>query len=311
MKLDRQNVLEATRQGLQLYAYILRQYYPSETLYLQDQHCRLTRNPFNHHRRTLSISLSEGVARHRDLEWPDFVGDAFDFAALHLKCATEEELLYLINQGLSLGLKVAAEDELEWLEGKDDTWVPRVSFFPAPISNIHPTRQLSMLDLFELITGPEYQELTAELRSLKDKSKARKFKASRLAYVTFAGTFGRRNDKQLEHPSQLLVIDLDNLEHLEEVKHALLADRFLETELLFTSPSGNGLKWVIRRAPGSRHHDYFKAIAHYLKRTYGLDADPSGSDLSRACFLAFDPSAFLHERHRGIKSDDQRPETGN
>ena len=84
----------------------------------------------------------------------------------------------------------------------------------------------------------------------------------------------------------------------------LLSDRFLPTELLFTSPSGKGLKWVIRRNPTSTHHDYFRAVANYLQRTYGLEVDMSGADVSRACYLAKDSLAFLGEKHRGLDPED-------
>ena len=299
MKLNRENLLSRTRQGLHIYAYILRQYQPSEELYLEGQRCRVTWNPFNAHRRSLQIELRDGLAVHRDLQWPEFTGDAFDFANQHLKCATTEALYFLLNQVMHLGLKVAAEDELESLEGLDRTWIPRVSFFKPPISNTLPSAQLSLREVHELITGDTYKLATEKLRQLTDASAIRNFKATRLPYVTFGGTFSKRSDKQLAHPSQLLVFDFDNLPLLEEVKHQLLTDRFLPTELLFTSPSGKGLKWIIRRDPTSTHHDYFRAVAHYLQRNYGLEVDRSGADVSRACFLAKDSSAFLNERHCG------------
>lgn len=287
MKLNRENLLHKTRQGLQIYVYILRQYYPSESLYLQEDRCKPVQNPFNFDRRSLSIFVKDGLARHRDLERPEFTGDALQFADLHLKCATQEELLFLLNQVLELGLKVAAEDELEWLEGEDDSWIPRVSYFKPPVKNILPNAHLSLREIHEIITGNSLRMVTEELRAIKEPAKRRAYKASHFPYVTFAGTFDRRKDDRLEHPSFLLVFDFDKLEQLEEVKHALLSDRFLQTELLFTSPSGNGLKWVIRRDPGSRHQEYFRAVENYLQRSYNLKVDPSGRDVSRACFLTF------------------------
>ena len=58
--------------------------------------------------------------------------------------------------------------------------------------------------------------------------------------------FSKRNDDSLIEHSSLLTIDFDHLENLEELKQQLLNDEYFETEMLFTSPSGEGLKWIIR-----------------------------------------------------------------
>ena len=42
---------------------------------------------------------------------------------------------------------------------------------------------------------------------------------------------------------------------------------------------------------------YFKAIANYLKHQYQLEVDPSGKDVSRACFLPHDAEAFINPKY--------------
>ena len=105
---------------------------------------------------------------------------------------------------------------------------------------------------------------------------------------------------EIKH-SSLLTIDFDHLENLEELKQQLLNDEYFETEMLFTSPSGEGLKWIIRIDLSKvSHNEYFIAVANYIKQTYNIEVDQSGKDISRACFLSHDPLAYLHKRHQKL-----------
>ena len=74
-----------------------------------------------------------------------------------------------------------------------------------------------------------------------------------------------------------------------------LADDYFDTQLLFVSPSGDGLKWIIPiDTSQTPHSEYFTAVAKYVLQTYCIEVDKSGRDISRACFLAYDPNAFIH-----------------
>ena len=170
-------------------------------------------------------------------------------------------------------------------------WEPRVSYFLPPIENVLPSRQLLLREVYQKISGDELKELTQELRNLEEKEKIRQFKATRLPYVTFSGTFRSRNAKALLEDSQLYVLDLDHLEDPEGAKKLLLQDKFFDTRLLFFSPSGKGIKWVIRQKDrfGLNRIVFYRALDTYLQRTYGLKIDLTGSDVARASFLCHDP----------------------
>jgi hypothetical protein len=67
---------------------------------------------------------------------------------------------------------------------------------------------------------------------------------------------------------------------------------------MFVSPSGDGLKWIIPiDLTKAKQADYFKAIANYVKKTYQLEIDHSGKDISRACFLPQDINAFINPKY--------------
>ena len=298
MMLCRTSIIDATHGGLQIYAYVLKQFYPKEALVFAKNRCRPARNPFNKDHRSLLILMEQGEACHRDLDLPSFSGDPFDFANLYFKSATREELYYMINQVMHLGLKVAAEEALSWLDNPDDSWRPRISFYKPPIRNIFPSEELSLGQLHLRITERRYAGITSMLREMKDVKQRRLFKATNFAYVTFSGTFRHRSDEALKQESGLIVFDFDHVPDPSGIGRRLLQDEYFETEMLFRSPSGDGLKWVIRKDPPSSHREFFLAVVSYLKQTYQLEADASGKDVSRACFVPHDPEAFLHPRHR-------------
>ncbi|HXL01381.1 MAG TPA: BT4734/BF3469 family protein, partial [Dysgonamonadaceae bacterium] len=170
----------------------------------------------------------------------------------------------------------------------------RVSFFEAPISNTKPSGELSLGDVHRLITGEKYKARTEQLRALADKREARRFKAASFDYCTFSGVFGLRANHALVEHSGLLCMDLDHLPDVAKMKQRLLADRLFDTQLLFVSPSGDGLKWVVPvDLSRASHEEYFDGVARYLHVCYGVEADKSGRDVSRACFLPYDPDAYL------------------
>ena len=302
MEISREAILDKTHYGLKIYAYVLRQYYPETTvLSLKGRDCGITRNPFNGGKETLRIHIDGVIATHKDTELESFKGDVFDFAQYHFKMTDEADVLQKINQELHLNLEVKVKDELEWLNNPDDTWYAHCSYFKAPVRNVFPTETLRLHQVFELITSDKYKKITEDLRVITDVKEARKFKANRFDYVTFSGVFEKRNDSNLLQHSNLLTIDFDHLDNLQELKTQLLNDEYFETEMLFTSPSGDGLKWIIRiDILEVSHSEYFIAVANYIKQTYNIEVDQSGKDVSRACFLPYDPTAFLHKRHQKL-----------
>lgn len=175
---------------------------------------------------------------------------------------------------------------------------PIFSFFKAPVTNTQPYKNISVFDAYKVITGNYCKAHTHKLRLLSDKATNRKYKASRFPYVTFSGIFTSRNEDSLVNHSGLIAIDFDHLENVTETKTALLKDPFFETDLLFISPNGNGLKWIVKiDIENYSHAEYFKAIFNYIKSTYSIEIDKACKDISRATFLCHDPEAFIHPKY--------------
>lgn len=297
MELNRKNILIKTHYGINIYAYVLRQFYPNtQVSSLLGRTCGIMSNPFNENKKTLFIRIENDSAIFTDTEWKSFKGDAFDFAKFYFNSQSEAELLNKINDVLYLKLKGEVLEEVDWL---DNSWHTDCSFFKAPVRNVFPSQTLRLGEIHQLITNDTYKKVTEELREIKDIKERRKFKANRFDYVTFSGVFERRNDKFLQKHSNLITIDFDHLVELNKVREQLLTDPYFETELLFVSPSGDGIKWIICiDLEDASQAEYFIAISNYIKQTYNIEVDTSGKDVSRACFLPYDANAFLHKRHR-------------
>ena len=79
----------------------------------------------------------------------------------------------------------------------------------------------------------------------------------------------------------------------------LLNDEYFDTEILFTSPSGDGLKWIVSiDITEHGHKDWFTSIKNYIQEAHQLDVDSAGKDVSRACFLPHDANIYLHPKYR-------------
>ena len=109
-------------------------------------------------------------------------------------------------------------------------------------------------------------ELIAMIRTCKDKEERNALKR-KLPAINFQGTFKERNAKGLIEFSGLMPIDFDNFPNMEELtttREMLIADKY--TYALFTSPSGNGLKVILRvPADGAKNYkSYFDSIKEYI-----------------------------------------------
>ena len=160
---------------------------------------------------------------------------------------------------------------------------------------------MTLIDVYNYITL-DHDALTNTrlLRAMEDVDERKKFKAKNFCFACFSGTFSYRKDDCLIEHSGLLCLDFDHLPHLEmrDIRKKLIADPYFTTQLLFTSPSGDGLKWVVDiDLKECDHKTWFRAISNYVRETYRLEADPQCANVSRACFLPSDGSCYVNLEH--------------
>lgn len=108
-----------------------------------------------------------------------------------------------------------------------------------------------------------------------------------------------RHITQLAQHSGLLCMDIDGKdnpglkERLPNLLPSLKKDPSIA--LFFISPSGEGLKVIFKTEPNTAQHlAFFLAIKKYLLEQYNLKTDDSGKDVSRLCFICYDPNYYYN-----------------
>ncbi|MTI24737.1 BT4734/BF3469 family protein [Fulvivirga kasyanovii] len=296
-KLTEQQILDRTHYGLNIYAYVLRQYDSGTILSLSGRECAPVSNPFTEGRESLQLVFNDGKFVFKGGDTGEH-NSPFDFAAMHFQLEGQE-LLRAIDKALDL--KLVPTVELPTVKKQHNITNPVFNYFKKPIANITPYREVRLLDVFRVVRGSYFRKPTEFVRSiLHDAPKARKFKAASFDYVTFSGVFSTRSNNNLLSHSGLVALDFDHLKQtqVQKLKEQLLKDEYFETQLLFTSPSGRGVKWVINiDLNGMSHYDYVSSVISYTKATYNVEVDAAGKDVSRACYLPYDPEAYINPKY--------------
>ncbi len=180
-----------------------------------------------------------------------------------------------------------------------------ISFFSFPIKNVHPKKNVSCLQVYKFVISESYRTKTENLRRLQTKQERDNMKASDLDYVTFSGKFSKRANSGLIEHSNYFCVDLDhvgNEEELEYLKQAIAS--VIEPAMMFRSPSGDGLKVVVQiDITLASHEQYFLALQTFFKREFGKDIDEKCKDVSRACFLCYDPNCYYSDNPTLLDSD--------
>lgn len=321
--ISRTDILRKSHYGLKLISMLLHRLYPDVVvMHLSGRDAGMCPNPWDEGRLSLhvwidrihpDVSLSLEISRFHDESGNVPDGDCFDFAAL-MTGLKDQALLEWIDREMFLHIV----EPVVWYPQRDkvrrvqndatayttetafstDVPVPMFSFFKAPVRNTIPYRDIGPAQAWAYMTGPYAKHATETLRSIRERDEARRFKAVHFCYACFSGTFRRRSDAEIKAFSELMCLDFDHLEDVAALRSRLIADRELETVLLFRSPSGDGIKWVVRIAYcGHTHGEVFRAVSNYIFSTYGVRVDPSGKDVSRACFLPYDPEAYLAPKY--------------
>ena len=168
---------------------------------------------------------------------------------------------------------------------------PKISVFRSLFNSKETPFTLEAIEVYNRIKqgNPELINKIKKLRAGDSDSKMQ------LMAIMFNGTFSERKDDGLIQHSGLCVLDFDKYPD----KETLTAERNRLKEcpyvyMMFTSPSGNGLKVVIRTPESNKfeHKRRFEAYKEYINSDY---FDVANSNVSRVCFESYDPDAYLNE----------------
>jgi hypothetical protein len=128
-----------------------------------------------------------------------------------------------------------------------------------------------------------------KLRECKDEKERKELKKN-LPSICFSGKFSRREDKALIKHSGLIAVDFDHLDgRLQSLKEQLIKDPF--TFMMFLSPSGDGLKLVVKIPDSIETHALSAAALTDYYKDEKLD---EFKDVSRVCFESYDPEIYFN-----------------
>ncbi|WP_285055167.1 BT4734/BF3469 family protein [Pedobacter ginsengisoli] len=189
----------------------------------------------------------------------------------------------------------------------------KFSFYKGGIRVTKPHSEITIKEAVTAITGIKYKEAIEKLREATDPA-VKDMRKRGLDYFTFSGTFKKRHNDELVKHSGLICVDLDPyrkskakepelvnprlIDEFEQVRKDLEADPY--TLCLFTSASGTGYK-VVFKASQEEHLEAFHGIESLYKEKYSLVLDKGVNDVSRACFVSYDPDAYYNEKARTFK----------
>lgn len=137
------------------------------------------------------------------------------------------------------------------------------------------------------------KHLVKKIRTTKDKSERNELKKL-LPAICFSGIFNKRLDSAISEHSGLICIDFDGYEKkklLLEHKEKLTKDKYVYS--VFISPSGNGLKALVKIPPITENHvSYFNSLKMYFGSP---QFDKTCKNVSRVCYESYDPLIHINE----------------
>ena len=152
--------------------------------------------------------------------------------------------------------------------------------------------------IVEIIKGDKFKDQVEQLRltlDQKDEVLYSKHK-KKLPAFTPSGKFdGGRKPEFLEEYSGLIVLDIDKSNEItKQLKDIINTCPY--TYSCFISPSGNGLKVLVKVSTSVEQHKIsFNKVKEYYESLIDFDIDPSGKDFTRLCFFSHDPDIYFKE----------------
>jgi hypothetical protein len=161
----------------------------------------------------------------------------------------------------------------------------------------NPISDKPLADIIAEIKGGVYKSEVERVRQAVWRGQlkqADQLKKQLLAF-TPSGQFqnGRRMELLVAY-SGFIILDLDDLD--EQLKPTFVKATLEPcTYCCFQSPSGKGLKIIVKVAsPKEQHEKAYSLIADHFEKMLGFPVDRSGKDITRLCFVSDDPYTYVN-----------------
>lgn len=134
------------------------------------------------------------------------------------------------------------------------------------------------------------------IRETEDQARKDNLKR-KLPAVTFGGNF--RDRSNLIQASGLACLDFDKVQDLKFLKNQLEDSEYIFSYWL--SPSGNGLKALVKIPLVFNKKEYSERYLALLKHFRKLSPDKATKDINRLCFESYDPKLYQNRKSKVFK----------
>jgi len=159
------------------------------------------------------------------------------------------------------------------------------------------TRIVEIQKVLQEIKTERWKTKIEEVRyhiSNGDKNKAKYIKNGLPAFTISATFKGGRKKEHFDTYTNLLHLDYDHIDNAEGLRAKVIDIPY--TYAAFISPSGNGLKVFVKSDNTLSTHEYtFNALRSYYDEIVGVDSDRNVKDITRLCYVSYDPNLYLNE----------------
>ena len=179
---------------------------------------------------------------------------------------------------------------------------------------------LDVIEILKRIKDGYSKDIVEKIRASNDKDEKGEIK-KRLPSICFSGRFSERKASSLLEHSGLICLDIDDLKKkdLQIIKDLICDD--VHVFACFVSPSGVGLKIILKIHPDkSEHKSQFLALEHHFNQVLSqytstkknwdekknckiiesqgefllVCIDQSGKDVGRVCYESHDPEIYFN-----------------
>lgn len=176
-----------------------------------------------------------------------------------------------------------------------------------------PVENKSLILIGNDIASEKYKPQVEEIRQLIARRKteqAQEKKKQLLAFTPSATFKEKRQLPFLETYSGFVHLDFDKLtaQQLQDAFETIAGIPY--TALCFVSPSGNGLKVFIEVDTDMEYHDEaYRQVVDFYEQKTGLQTDASCKDVTRLCFMSYDPNLYknIHNEKFCVSLPDPTP----
>ncbi len=167
-------------------------------------------------------------------------------------------------------------------------------------------RKITLKESLDRIINGNSKEIIHKVRASINKEEKADFKKL-LPAITYGAYCKSRTN--ISTPSGLACLDYDNVNSITHLAKELKKSKHILS--FWVSPSGNGLKALVRIPLVKSKEIYKQYYLGILKEFKCLDPDPSTKDMNRLCYESYDPNLYFNPNAEVFKNKVEFKKTTN